>query len=165
MEFIKVENTTGKVVIINTCGYAISPREYTTSIIAATISGQSVYGISIMELYIIGKPKITGSLILNIPGTNPAFATALILFDLLFNPITHSASVLPVPPMILSAPNKNRGDHCRGCPAAARAEFVEYAAIYGIIIALKITPVPWMPKNQKSWLSIMITNIPGVEVR
>ena len=80
-------------------------------------------------MYIIGNPKIAGSLILNNPGTNAALETALICFDLLFSPITHNGNVFPDPPNIDTAPYKKIGLNTSSFPATANSAFVAYAAI------------------------------------
>ena len=139
---IKFDIKTGSVVIINTEGRATISNFHRIKFNPAIISGFNKNGINRIGLYIIGKPKITGSLILKQPGIKEAFDIALICSDFDFSPNRHNGSVFPVPPIIDTAPNRNTGWKTSGCPAAIRSALDIYAVIMGTISAVKITEVP-----------------------
>ena len=60
-------------------------------------------------LYMMGTPKVMGSLMLKMPGMMPALPTARSCSDLERRHITQSGSVSPVPPQQVSADHSMTG--------------------------------------------------------
>ena len=84
---------TGRLVKIITDGKAIRPVLY-----AAQYNNAHTNGISMIGLYIIRNPKVTGSLMLKIAAGRAAFDTVLSVLDFERIPINTRDNIFPAPP-------------------------------------------------------------------
>ena len=84
-------------------------------------------GINRVGLYMIGRPKINGSLMLKIAGISPSLPTVLICLDLLVAARTARPSVAPLPPMVMKVHQNGSftmyGRDTAAVPAANAAMF------------------------------------------
>lgn len=89
---------TGRLVKIITDGKAIRPVLYAAQYNNAHTTGHNTNGISMIGLYIIRNPKVTGSLMLKIAAGRAAFDTVLSVLDFERIPINTRDNIFPAPP-------------------------------------------------------------------
>ena len=106
----------------------------------------------IVELYISGKPKINGSLMLNNEGIIAIFPIVLSCFDLLNNVKIASPSVAPLPPIAINVHQNGSvtiyGSATAAVPAAKAAWLAVKLFIKNVSNGPVIT-VSWIPNHQK----------------
>ena len=128
----------------------IAVADYAT---VAVTSGVMINGIIKIGFSTIGIPKITGSLILNIPGTIQVLANAFEYFDRPNTIIANtSPNVAPEPPIHINHWYNGSGDMNgnRFAPLATASPcFPKYTSHNGRA-TVPTTDTPWIPNDQKN---------------
>lgn len=131
------------------------------------VSGASINGIINVPFNTIGNPNITGSFILNIPGTSDDFEIAFACLDLpIINVAITNPNVAPAPP-IHTNHCKNGSGNVWGTsaydpPPDTNVPFSSIAFCQNGLTTEPIILVPWIPNDQKNVTNNTISITPNI---